>query len=555
MTEAARRYRVRDVLGAGAFGTVYRADAMGSGDFTRPVAVKLLHRQFASEEPLVQRLRDEARMLARLKHRAIVRVDDLVQMEGSWAIVMELVDGVDLQRISAYRPLPPGPAAEVVQEVASALRVAFEQQDEDGHPLHLLHRDIKPSNLALTPTGEVRVLDFGVARAEIPGRESETLSALLGTPAYMAPECFDDGPGHASDVFALGATFYELLTGHMLGRTSVDPERHQARVEEAMGELPAEVGDHPELTALLRSMLAYRPEERPTAREVERGLRDLRPGLGEPWLSDWAPEVVADVLAQVGPHDDRLAGTLLVEGSSETFALGTLGDVSTRPPARRWTTLLLVGAVVVALAALLVIAVGVGGIGMYLWRPAPVVQPEPAPAPEPVVSTEPLSPPAPAPVEPSSEPSAEPAPEPSGEPLSEPAIEPTPETPSAAAPAPEPPTAPAPTPEPEAVATPLPKPRTGPPPVPPAVVPEPEPAPAPPRARTAEVAVDGPVERVVLVAGETRHPVPGDVPPGTYNIEATFPGRPPAPAGQVTVHEGEAVTLECKAGFFLCQPR
>ncbi|MBW2257091.1 MAG: serine/threonine protein kinase, partial [Deltaproteobacteria bacterium] len=284
MSEATRRYRVRDVLGTGAFGTVYRADALGSGNFIRPVAVKILHRQLASEEPLVQRLRDEARMLAQLKHRAIVRVDDLVQMEGSWAIVMELVDGVDLQRISAYRPLPPGPAAEVIQEVASALRVAFEQQDEQGNPLRLLHRDIKPSNLALTATGEVRVLDFGIARADIPGRESQTRSVLLGTPAYMAPECFDDGPGHVADVFALGATFFELLTGHMLGRTSVDPERHEARITESMGELPVDVADHPELMALLRSMLAYREAERPTAREVERQLRDLRPTLGEPWL-------------------------------------------------------------------------------------------------------------------------------------------------------------------------------------------------------------------------------------------------------------------------------
>jgi hypothetical protein len=223
-----------------------------------------------------------------------------------------------------------------------------------------------------------------------------------------------------------------------------------------------------------------------------------------------------------------------VEGSSETYALTVMDEAAPPLPGRRRGPILAAVAALTAVASLVLVVGLLGGLGYYLWGPLGVapVDVEPAPEPEPTD-------------EPTPEPAEEPTPEPeSAEDVSEPE------------PAPEP--VPEPTPEPEPEPTPAAPPArpTVPPPAEPVASPSPAPTePAPPaRQRTTEVAVVGPAT-VVLLAGDERHPVPGDVPSGAYQIEATFPERPPGPAGQVTLHPGERVTLECKAGFFLCQPR
>lgn len=310
-----RRYRIEGVLGKGGFGTVYKAQMLGEGGFTRAVALKVLNADMEGMEDVARRLRDEARLLGLLRHRAILHVDGLVRIENRWTVVMEFIDGIDLQGVARGGGCPLGPALEIVGEVASALHVAYTTTSPEGVPLKLLHRDIKPPNILLTSAGEVKVLDFGIARAEFDKREAQTRSVLYGSVGYMAPERMDFEELHEGDVYALGTVFYEVLVGSPLGKASIRPERHQEHVVEGVDLIRRKLGPLPEgFTELLTSMLAYDPEERPSAREVERRCRALRQQVDGPWLRDWAERAIPPLIAHrtLGTDDD-FAGSVVNE--------------------------------------------------------------------------------------------------------------------------------------------------------------------------------------------------------------------------------------------------
>ena len=212
-----RRYNILGTLGKGGFGTVYKAQLHGSAGFTKIVALKVLNAEVAGKEEFARRARDEARVLGLVRHRAIVQVDGLVVLQGHWVVVMEYVSGVDLKRLMQAGSVPPGVALEIIEEVAQALDAAYRQPGPEGKPLGLLHRDIKPSNLRITERGEVKVLDFGTARANFQSREAQTQALTFGTVGYMAPERMDFEDLPAGDVYALGVVLYELLIGEDAG--------------------------------------------------------------------------------------------------------------------------------------------------------------------------------------------------------------------------------------------------------------------------------------------------------------------------------------------------
>ena len=147
---------------------------------------KNIHEDMQQNDEIAMRLRDEARILGLLRHRAIVQVDALVKLNGSWTVVMEYIEGVDLSHIVHRGPMPVGPALEVIHEVCAALHVAYSKPNRDGKPLHLLHRDIKPANIQITAEGEVKVLDFGVAKADFGGREAHTQAMAFGSTTVPA---------------------------------------------------------------------------------------------------------------------------------------------------------------------------------------------------------------------------------------------------------------------------------------------------------------------------------------------------------------------------------
>ena len=314
-----RRYRVRGVIGRGGFGTVYRADLIGQSGFTRAVPLKVLNPDVKDLPSIAERLRDEARLLGMLRHRSIVMVDGLVLLDGRWTIVMEYVQGVPVSVLADQHTVPVGVALEIAGEVSGALHTAHATPGPSGEPLALLHRDIKPANVLVGIHGEVKVLDFGVARANFEAREAKTQNMMFGSIGYMAPERYDLREEHVSDVYAVGVMLWELLTGGEYGRASSKPERYNAHKSKAMDTLQAR-NDLPDgLVGLVDRMLSYDPAMRPNAREVERQCRDLRLQAPAPWLRDWAEDRVPALIATL---DSLEAHDFSSDVLSEAHSLG-----------------------------------------------------------------------------------------------------------------------------------------------------------------------------------------------------------------------------------------
>ncbi len=327
-----RRYHVHEVLGRGGFGTVYRAELLSAGGFSKWVALKVLNDDLGRRPEIVQRLRDEARVLGLLRHRAIVQVDDLIELGGRWAVVMEYVEGVTLAELIASVEVPPRVAVEIAEEVAGALFAAYEQPSRGGRPLALLHRDIKPSNLQITPGGEVKLLDFGIARASFDGREAQTRAVMMGSRPYMSPDRLDLEDTHGGDVYALAISLCEAITGEHPEPTTIHPERHAAHSAALLASVRARVDDEP-LLALLADCLQYEVEDRPTARELERRLRQVRANLKGPWLRDWAEQAVMPALSARELSRDGLSGEVLQGVLGTGGAEPTLAPPLTEPPA------------------------------------------------------------------------------------------------------------------------------------------------------------------------------------------------------------------------------
>ena len=196
------RYRLVRRIATGGMGEVWQADDTVLG---RRVALKVLVEELAADDRATRRFVREARATARLAHPNVARVYDFGRGGGPPFLVMELLEGETLAARLASGPLPPAEAARVAAAVADALEAAHERG--------IVHRDVKPSNVMLTPGGEVKVLDFGIAAAA-DETHSTTGSGLYATVAYVSPERVAGEPATpASDVYSLGAVLYELLCG------------------------------------------------------------------------------------------------------------------------------------------------------------------------------------------------------------------------------------------------------------------------------------------------------------------------------------------------------
>ena len=209
------RYELIRRLGEGGCGQVYLARFVGQAGFQKKVALKFLNASTSSDPHLIANLRDEARLLGLLRHGNIVHVDRLIRLRGAWVIVMEYVPGVDLTDLLHKSTLPASVVMEVVSKISAGLSAAFEHVGPDGRPLHMTHCDIKPDNIRITPFGEVKLLDFGIAQAEFAGREGSGRE-LYGTPRYMSPEGFRGTIRPAVDTYALGLVAFEAVTGQRL---------------------------------------------------------------------------------------------------------------------------------------------------------------------------------------------------------------------------------------------------------------------------------------------------------------------------------------------------
>jgi serine/threonine-protein kinase len=190
-------------------GRVFRATYSPEGGFHRTVAVKQLARDASTQ--LEEMLREEARIASQLAHPNLVQVLDCGSYRGSFMLAMEFVDGISLARLVRHAPLPVATALFVASEIAGALAYVHDRRDERGRPLGLVHCDVNPPNVMISAIGEVKLCDFGVMRKS--STESDW-SRFAGKTVYAAPEQLRGEPldGRA-DLFALGLTMYEALTG------------------------------------------------------------------------------------------------------------------------------------------------------------------------------------------------------------------------------------------------------------------------------------------------------------------------------------------------------
>jgi WD40 repeat protein len=291
-------YQLLARLGGGGMGQVFKARHSRLG---KVVALKLIHPQRLGDASVVRRFLREVRSASRLDHPNIVHALDAGESDGRPYLVLELIEGTDLAALLKQKgPLAPALAHECIRQAAVALQHAHEQG--------LVHRDIKPSNLMLMPTGQVKLLDLGLARlwdAE-EGEQSASLTdtgAVMGTPDYIAPEQARSSrqADIRSDLYSLGCTFYHLLTGQPPfpgGTTTEKLLKHQmdqpTPIEELCPEVPAA------LTAVLGKMLAKKPEQRyQTPAELADELAALASGKATLASHERASPVTTDVLPAV----------------------------------------------------------------------------------------------------------------------------------------------------------------------------------------------------------------------------------------------------------------
>ena len=213
-------YELLDRIAEGGMAEVWRARSRGVAGFEKTVVIKRVLPSLMAKPGFADLLVREAKIAARLSHPRIVQIFDLGEENGSYFIAMEYVNGRDLGQAMAYRggarneglslPL----RVWIVAEAAGALDHAHRRRGDEGRPLAIVHRDVSPQNILLGYEGEVKVADFGIARADEAGLgRGEDPKILRGKYAYMSPEQARGEPlDRRSDIFSLGIVLYELLT-------------------------------------------------------------------------------------------------------------------------------------------------------------------------------------------------------------------------------------------------------------------------------------------------------------------------------------------------------
>lgn len=285
-------YRLIRRLGHGGMAQVFEATFFGASGFEKRVAVKTLLPELQGDGEFERLLIEEARLGAWLSHRNLVQVHDLGVDRGIYYVRMDYVDGSDLASLSQQVDVPVTLALLVAEELALALEYVHSLTDDVDRPLGLVHRDVSPSNVLISRWGEVKLADFGIAKATMLA-ETTAASIRRGKYAYMSPEQIGGRPLLAqSDQFGFGVMLMELLTGSRPfdGDSPVDT---MDRIKEAtppdLGDLDANIGD------IILRCLARDPERRfPSPEALRQAIATARRQqtlfLGIPDLGRWVNE-------------------------------------------------------------------------------------------------------------------------------------------------------------------------------------------------------------------------------------------------------------------------
>ncbi len=218
MEQKVGRYTLLRRLAVGGMGEVHLAAQGGPAGFERVVALKRMLPAMAAERELVKLFLDEARLVSRLSHRNICQIYELGEGEDGYFVAMELVQGTSVRALvdrlrGQNERIPPAMAVDIAAQVADALAYAYEAPGRDGAPLKIIHRDVSPHNVLLSISGDVKLIDFGVAKSTEQSHATES-GTIKGKIFYMSPEQTRGQPlDQRSDLFALGVVLYEMLSG------------------------------------------------------------------------------------------------------------------------------------------------------------------------------------------------------------------------------------------------------------------------------------------------------------------------------------------------------
>ena len=371
MTEPQRlgKYRLLRRIAVGGVAEVYLAVAEGAGGFEKRVVVKRLMPARAREGGVVAMFLDEARLMALFRHPHVAEVYDIGAEGAERFFAMEYVDGCDLRDLLDDQPglpLPVQAALAIVRAVALGLGHAHAQKDGTGQPLGVVHRDVSPSNVLLGRGGEVKLVDFGVAKWTSQRSHTEH-GTLKGKFAYMSPEqCLGETLDGRSDLFALGVLLYELTTGVRPFAAQSDFELMSAIVRGQLQPPSQRLSDYPAaLEPVVLRALTARPEDRwPDAGALVEALDQAARDLGivadaaavAALLANRARAMTPGLPAAVtGPGARPASDRTATDWSTPPPALPA---APVQPPARPRARLIGIGA----------LGIGILAAGALLWR-------------------------------------------------------------------------------------------------------------------------------------------------------------------------------------------
>jgi tRNA A-37 threonylcarbamoyl transferase component Bud32 len=320
------RYQLVARLGTGGMAEVWKARTLDAPDAPY-VVVKRVLPEHAHDPAFVKSLRVEAEMLERLRVPGVVRLFGLEEIDGQLLLTLEYVDGCDLRRLGASlarsneggTPPPPGLGAHVVHDVCRVLGRAH-RFDDGGTIRAILHRDVSPSNVMVTRDGEVKLVDFGIAKALFESSEETRSRSIRGKLAYMAPEQLrGQAAGCTADVYGAGVILYELLTGRRLFTAQTLSQMAMARE----GQMVPPSSVNPAVPAALDEVCLRALRRAPETRyrdgaEMAEALAPILPGLAFDRAELGAR--VARLMPRDGGGDDKL-GTATVPSAARQVAL------------------------------------------------------------------------------------------------------------------------------------------------------------------------------------------------------------------------------------------
>lgn len=310
------KYQLIERINVGGMAEVYKARLCGAEGFARLVAIKRILPEVAVDEDFVRMFIDEAKIAVLLSHPNIAQIYDLGREGESWFIALEYVSGRDLRAVLERlrrqgRNLPPRLAAFIVARVAEGLDYAHRRKDPHGHDLQLVHRDISPPNVLVSFDGEVKIVDFGIAKAATKAQKTQA-GILKGKFGYMSPEQVRGVPvDRRSDLFATGTLLFELLTGERLFTGKSDYEVLE-KVRRARVPLPvlAQKQVPPELEAVLLKALEREPDDRyQWASELAADLNAWLAALQDPTSADELGSFLREHFLEILEHEKNSALT------------------------------------------------------------------------------------------------------------------------------------------------------------------------------------------------------------------------------------------------------